>query len=378
MAPSGFKLVLLQALPMVLAAEEAVKDLNAWQNFQPGDAALGSLLLGHFRLEPKPPAGEGGPGGGSGDPALDPCPVLNDWPDKVEIEAPSPCSLVGPVGNWNSASSANGATPTAIMGWSQACSTLGGGLVPVTTYTLPSGGHFGSSQLIVSLTGNTLELKDCVGYVRYLIDEKVYHVPGEPDAHACEVYGSCSGTIFLQYFIRNHAGSILAKTPYLRLFQSSFTVEDKNGLLVAQAQRVGIWNPMSKNCLQHEVNKWMLKFPDLTAPGASNIFPTASDRWPLAELVTIMATRDGSRLSSGLVAPGICEVEKTGLMAFMVIFSIGIMVTASFLFLKVGVGPTQVMCLDFEGRFCPRRMVRPTRPGKPVDTIYDPVKGWQI
>ena len=31
-----------------------------------------------------------------------------------------------------------------------------------------------------------------------------------------------------------------------------------------------------------------------------------------AELVTIMSTRDGSRLPSGLVAPSLCEVEKTG------------------------------------------------------------------
>eukprot|EP00930_Biecheleria_cincta_P053000 TRINITY_DN3831_c0_g1_i1.p1 TRINITY_DN3831_c0_g1~~TRINITY_DN3831_c0_g1_i1.p1 ORF type:complete len:377 (-),score=70.18 TRINITY_DN3831_c0_g1_i1:75-1205(-) len=376
MAARGFKRVLLgcftlQTLPVVCAGEEAVKDLHAWENFQPGDAVLGALLLGRFRTEPKPAAG-------GGDPALDPCPVLNDWPDKVEIDAPSPCSLVGPVGNWNDASSASGATPAAIMGWSQACSTLGGGLVPVTTYTLPGGGHFGSSQLVASLTGNTFQLRDCVGYVRYLIDEKVYQVPGEPDAHACEVYGSCAGTIYIQYIIRDHAGGVLAKTPYLRLFQSSFVIEDKNGLLVAQAQRVGIWNPMSQTCFKDEANRWMVKFPDLNAAGASNVFPTASDRWPLAELVTIMATRDANRLPSGLVATSVCEMEKTGLMAFMVIFSIGILATAALLFLKVGVGPMQVMCLDFEGRFCPRRMLRPTRPGKPVDNPWDPIKGWQI
>eukprot|EP00930_Biecheleria_cincta_P053001 TRINITY_DN3831_c0_g2_i1.p1 TRINITY_DN3831_c0_g2~~TRINITY_DN3831_c0_g2_i1.p1 ORF type:complete len:391 (-),score=68.67 TRINITY_DN3831_c0_g2_i1:106-1236(-) len=376
MTSLDFQLVLLGFFtlwvsPTAYAEGGAVKNLNAWENYQPADAALGALLLGRFRAEPKPPSG-------GGDPALDPCPVLNDWPDKVEVEAPSPCSVVGPVGNWNSESSANGGSPAAIMGWSQACSTLGGGLVPVTTYTLPGGGHFGSSQLVPSLTGNTVQLKDCVGYVRYQIDEKVYQVPGEPDAHACEVYGSCAGTVFIQYIIRDHAGGMLAKTPYLRLFQSSFTVEDKSGLLVAQVQRVGIWNPMSKTCLRDEANKWMLKFPDLNAAGASNVFPSASDRWPLAELVTIMATRDASRLSSGLVEPSVCEMEKTGLMGFMIVFSIGILGMAALLFLRVGVGPMQVMCLDFEGRFCPRRMLRPARPSKPVDTPYDPIKGWLI
>lgn len=31
-----------------------------------------------------------------------------------------------------------------------------------------------------------------------------------------------------------------------------------------------------------------------------------------AELVTIMSTRDGARLPSGLVGPSVCEMEKTG------------------------------------------------------------------
>ena len=91
----------------------------------------------------------------------------------------------------------------------------------------------------------------------------MYHVPGEPDAHACEVYGSCDprsekslsvlnklseclfahvlgskrlcrqyvslsledGSIFLQFIIRDHAGRTLAHTPYLSLFQSSFNIE---------------------------------------------------------------------------------------------------------------------------------------------------------
>jgi len=204
------------------------------------------------------------------------------------------------------------------------------------------------------LTGNTFRLNDCVGYTRFFLDEKVYHVPGEPDAHACEIYGSCDGSVFLQFIIRDHAGRKIAHTPYLRLFQSSFNIEDVNGLLVAQVERIGRWNPMSKTC-SGQAHKWLVKFPDLGIPGASALFPTAADRWPVAELVTIMSTRDGARLPSGLVGPSVCEMEKTGLLVVSLVFLVAAIGAVWILFVRVGVTPTQLICLDFEASYCPRR-----------------------
>lgn len=296
-----------------------------------------------------------------GDPALDPCPVLNEWPSKLEIDVPSPCTLA-PSGSWSTseASPEDSAIPL-VMSWTQQCSTLGGGLVPVTSYTLPSGGLFGSTQPVASLTGNTFRLNDCVGYTRFFLDEKVYHVPGEPDSHACEIYGSCDGSVFLQFIIRDHAGRKIAHTPYLRLFQSSFNIEDVNGLLVAQVERIGRWNPMSKTC-SGQAHKWLVKFPELGIPGASSLFPTAADRWPVAELVTIMSTRDGSRLPSGLVGPSVCEMEKTGLLIASLVFLVAAVGAVATLFVRVGVTPTQMMCLEFEASFCPRRKRTPNLP----------------
>ncbi|CAK8997799.1 unnamed protein product [Durusdinium trenchii] len=293
---------------------------------------------------------------GKGDPALDPCPVLNEWPSKLEIDTPNPCTL-SPTGSWTTSEASFDGVPL-VMSWTQQCSKLGGGLVPITSYTLPSGGVFGSTQPVPSLTGNTFRLNDCVGYTRFFLDEKVYHVPGEPDAHACEIYGSCDGSVFLQFLIRDHAGRTIAHTPYLRLFQSSFNIEDVNGLLVAQVERVDRWNPMSKTCTG-EAHKWLVKFPELGIPGASALFPTVADRWPVAELVTIMSTRDGSRLPSGLVAPSLCEVEKTGLLIFSIAFLVIAVGAVAILFVRVGVSPTQLMCLDLEARFCPRRKRTP-------------------
>ncbi|CAJ1436912.1 unnamed protein product [Effrenium voratum] len=287
-----------------------------------------------------------------GDPALDPCPVLNDWPNKLEIDVPSPCNLLATSGSWTSSEiSSSGAATPLVMSWMQQCSALGGGLVPVTTYSLPSGGLFGTSQMMPSLTGNTLRLEDCVGYTRYYLDEKVYYVPGEPDAHACEMYHSCDGSVLLQFIIRDHAGRKMAHTPYLRLFQSSFNIEDANGLLVAQVERIGHWNPMSKVC-SGQAHKWLVKFPDLGVAGASSIFPTAADRWPVAQLVTVMATRDGSRGASGLVHPGLCEAEKTGLLVASLVFVVVAVSAVVLLFVRVGIAPMQVSCLDFEARFC--------------------------
>jgi len=337
--------------------------LEAWHNHQPFDAAIGSWVLESFYSNPADSYNMPG----KGDPALDPCPVLNDWPDKMEVDAPNPCAISTSGGNWNINEHSSGSSAARLMSWSQTCSSLGGGLVPVTTYTLPTGGLYGTSQLVASITGNTLRLNDCVGYTRYYVDEKVYHVPGQADAHACEVYGSCDGSVFTQYFIRDHAGKQIARTSYLRLFQSSFTIEDDFGLVVASVERIGAWNPMSKTCDSTNGNgrRWMIKFPDLSSQGASQVFQTPPDRWPVAELVTIMATRDSSRLVTGLVAPSICEMEKTGLMIFVIVFAVGVVAAASILFLKVGMGPMQSWFMDFEGRFCPRRMYRPSRPMKP-------------
>lgn len=336
------------------AAEALQAATESWSFANVTQGALRTYLNGRF----------GAPSAvlpAKGDPALDPCPILNEWPSKLEIDAPSPCTLA-PSGSWSTseASPEDPAIPL-VMSWTQQCSTLGGGLVPVTSYTLPSRGLFGSTQPVASLTGNTFRLNDCVGYTRFFLDEKVYHVPGEPDSHACEIYGSCDGSVFLQFIIRDHAGRKIAHTPYLRLFQSSFNIEDVNGLLVAQVERIGRWNPMSKTC-SGQAHKWLVTFPELGIPGASSLFPTAADRWPVAELVTVMSTRDGARLPSGLVGPSVCELEKTGLLIASLVFLVAAIGAVTTLFVRVGVTPTQMMCLEFEASFCPRRERTPNLP----------------
>ncbi|CAK9107460.1 Choline/ethanolaminephosphotransferase 2 (Aminoalcohol phosphotransferase 2) (AtAAPT2) [Durusdinium trenchii] len=108
-------------------------------------------------------------------------------------------------------------------------------------------------------------LWSCPGPSSAVSLEEVYHVPGEPDAHACEIYGSC----------------VLYRT-----FSLAWLALDLSFSVAFSRDGTGC--------------QW-------------SIGGTGGE----AELVTIMSTRDGSRLPSGLVAPSLCEVEKTGPVALM-------------------------------------------------------------
>lgn len=337
-----------------------MKPLKAWENFQPVDAAIGSLAVESFGpLPTEAPKGEV-------DGSLDPCPVLKDWPSVVEIDAPNPCNMLFPLrGNWTrNAKSGSSRTGLQMMNWATSCSAMGGGTVPVTSYTLPNGTAFGTSSLATTLFGTTVKLTDCTGYVRYHIDEKVYNVVGQTDDSACAQYGSCAGTIYVQYFIRDWAGKEIARTAYLRLFQHAVKLQDVNGNLIAEAKRIGSWNPMSHECNPRDPHrKWQIKYPDASkVKGVSAVLSKPSDRWVMAQLVTIMSSRDHNRLSNGLVSPTACEAQKSVLLAVVLAFAFLVISGGAIMFLRVGLVPTQMFFVELEDKLCPKRMLKPTRP----------------
>lgn len=338
------------------ATPRPLKQLRAWDNYQPLDAWLGSMLVERFLAPPKPPMV---PGGG----VLDQCPVLSEWPDEVLVDAPNACTgVVAHAGNWT-ATGASAASGAGIMGWSVSCSPLGPSLVPVTTYSLPGGGLFGTSSPVPSMAGNSQELRDCTGYLKYTIDEKVYKVPGEADHALCEEYGSCDGVIYTQYFIKDWAGKPMAQTPFLRLFQNRFFIEDNLGKKIAEVKRVGRWSPMSQQCVHNTKKQWLISYADPQKHGSSATFSRPAERWPVAQLVTMMANRDADRMPSGLVAPSACEVEKTGLLIFILCFAAAVIVGGVLLCMRMGVVSLQTFFIEFEQSICPKRMAKPSRPG---------------
>lgn len=55
-------------------------------------------------------------------------------------------------------------------------------------------------------------------------------------------------------------------------------------------------------------------------------------------------------------------MEKTGLLIASLVFLVAAIGAVTTLFVRVGVTPTQMMCLEFEASFCPRRKRTPNLP----------------
>jgi len=322
--------------------------LDPWADAQPADTAVGAFLTSSMQDAPTatPPPSQA---------ALDimagGCPVLDQWPARLEISAPMPCHTAYS-GRWASPPSATaGGVGSDIMAWSQSCNLLAGGLSPMISYSMPGGDAFATSSTAITLVGNKIEVYDCGGILRYTLEEKVYHERGSVDQTACMKYKSCDGTVWVQYFLRNKYNQLVAHTGYLNIFQSDFQIMDAAGMTLATARRKGDWSPDSPHCGGHRI--WELIHSSPMPPGA---FENPTQQWPLAVMVTIAAVRDSSRRPSGLVAPSWCEISKTGLFISFLFLLSAIVAGGVVLFIKIGRGPLRDMCVDVEARLCPKRM----------------------
>lgn len=280
------------------------------------------------------------------------CPLLLSWPTDVDVVAPDPCGGRGiwpwytpPNGGW-----ANGGNLSdKMVEYSTSCGFFTKEFAEVITYRLPGGDLFGTSQTATTLYGTRVLLRDCSGRTRFIIDEKVYRREGAVNADACNKYGSCDGTVFLQYFVRDQSERIIAETPYLNLFQDQFEVISPAGPPVAMVSRLGEWSPVSGECGE---KTWTIKYN----AGAGGIFLNAEQRWPIAEMVSIMTHRDQFRRSSGLMRPSACEVSKVVVYFLLVLIAIFLFFFGGFFFQQVIRTRLQIFLLRLELWFCPKRM----------------------
>lgn len=322
-------------------------ELDAWADMQPIDTHLGIMFISRFADKPTvtPPPRQS---------SLDvsfACPLLSEWPEVVEVDALSSCASSA-TGNWTVQGDAESAEGW-ILTWTMTCGLFEGGTAPVVKYAMPTGDLFGSSTIMTSLWGNTMALRDCAGNLKYTIDEKVYHEAGETDPHACEVYGSCDGTIWMQYIVHDEAGDVVARTAYLHIFQDSFKILDAEGSEVASVSRVGQWRPHDGQC---GPRKWRIAYSGSTG----GVFSAASDQWPLSQLVTMMAIRDEYRNPTGLTRPSLCEVVKFGVRLLLFIFLAGLCCGSCLMFFRVWIGPVRSFLVNLENSVCPARMRKPT------------------
>lgn len=244
--------------------------------------------------------------------------------------------------------------PKALVKWKLSCWLQ----APTVRYSMPNGHPFGTSKPASVFFGNTHVLYDCRGNAKYDVEERVYREAGEADPNACEKYGSCSGVVYVQYIIRDHGdGSILARTPYLTLFQDSFVVEDAAAAEIAVVSRLGVWNPMDGRC--GEERKWVISFPP--RENAAGPFATPSSQWPIAEMVAIMSIRDSHRRPSGLVAPSGCEIRQAAFSVVLLVFLALCLCGVTLVFLRHWLVPLREQLFDLEERVCLPAMRKPSK-----------------
>lgn len=326
-----------------------IPQLYAWKDYQPIDTAIGLEFVRRFTEEPTvtpPPTQE----------ALNlafGCPQLLSWPSIVEVDGVASCDKASQ-GLWTS----SGTSPVPIIRWNMSCSLATMSLSGQLIFSLPNGDLFGSSRTLFSLAGTVVQLYDCGGNPGYSIEQKIYHERGRKNDEACRRYQSCDGIVYIQYFMYDEKGTIVAMTKYLSIFQDHFEITDLTGTPIAQITRQGSWSPVQDGeCSATDARKWRIMY----SPGAPGIWATQTQQWPIAMMVTVMAHLDAQRQPSGLLTPTHCEVGKTILLVFVLIFISSLFCGCTLLFVNTLLIPFRALCITMEIRICTHRMQKPSR-----------------
>lgn len=329
-----------------------LESLNPWKDAQPVDTAIGAFLATGLAQSPTvTPL----PLQSSLNIVRAGCPVLLNWPKQLDILALDPCGTTSE-GSW-----LEGSTQKPVVIYDLSCSPFHSGAAPRTSYSQVQEGErgelFAASQMRTTLVGSKVDLMDCAGNVRYTVEEKVFHQKGSADVNSCEKYKSCDGTVWIQYFLHEPNGTIVAETGYLNIFQANFNIIDPaTGGIMASAERVGEWNPAASECLGPR--RWRLSFAEQMPPGPLAL-PT--EQWPLASMITVLSLRDASRRSSGLLNPTFCEAWKITLQVIWILLAITGLTFALLLCLKDVIPPLTATLYELEQRICPRRMYVPSK-----------------
>lgn len=157
--------------------------------------------------------------------------------------------------------------------------------------------------------------------------------------HWWSTSASCTSSpdekIFLQYELTTRSGQTVAVSPYLELFSDEFSVYDPGtGNRIARLQKNGAWKPQNK-CPLFAKN-WLLVFEEPTAATASTAAVTTQDkRWVIAAMVAMMALRDDTRKTDGMVAYSVCEIETGVLLGIMIAFAVLLVLTGLVLWVKL-------------------------------------------
>jgi len=337
--------------------------LHPWKDMQPLDTAVGNFLISGFIAQPTvtPP-----PSQASLDLAFA-CPALLTWPSEVAVSAPDPCLKTADYamdrGSWKTKDG------VALITWETDCIDVqsAGYTAPsvsaVTTYKMPNGDLFGSSQEITGFGGKHIDIRDCGGASVFSVTEKIYKQTGKADGDSCKKFHSCDGVLYFQYFMKDASGKVIALTPYTTIFQDSFVVTDPAGGKIAEVSRMGWDPPIRPVCDENtQPRVWNVKYAG-SPPGA---WGSATAQWPIAAMMTMLAHRDDQRQPDGQVIWSSCEVMKTGGIAVLgAIFFCSCICIPMAIFLVCSASIMKFI-KDCEDKLLPRRMGKPAHYNHPT------------
>lgn len=322
--------------------------LNPDHDMQPFDTRIGNFIASSFLAPPTvtPPPTQA---------ALDlafGCPEILGYPNTVQLGAPTDCNA------WKNSRAGNftASTGAMVLSWEEICDVRES-MLPFVKYTHIDGQVLFHSKTRFSFFGSTMEILDCdPTNIRYTLEEKVYHQTSFVDQEVCKKYGSCDGTVFLQYFMKNRQGKVVAETPYLTLFQNTFTVaEPGTGIAIAEVSRVGDWSP--KDTCPKWDRLWSIKYA--TAPPAP--FGEPKDRWPIAVMVNMLTLRDSDRRKNGMVTPSKCEIINVSVVSVGLLLLFILCLVLSLIFYYYMLSKAKLFFYNIEVSFFPHTMYKPSK-----------------
>jgi len=318
--------------------------LDPWADHQPLDTVIGNAVVNPLLPEPTqtPPPTQLSIKLASG------CPLMQEWSDKVLVDAPDPCSQNGPwgkpTGSWTKAAEDSGDT-SELLRWEETCNIMsfGASFEPIVTYRAPHGDLFGTSQTLTTLVGTTMELRDCVNHPLFTVSEKV---------------SDNAGTIWIQYLIRNETLHLVAQTTKFHPFANEFGVLDHSGTRIADIAREGSWQP--SECEPNAgPRRWRISYAQDIRD--SSMWADPMQQWPVSQMVTMMSLRDTRRRENGLASPPPCHEVKIVSQTVLIVIFLSAIGAAAILFLQVGLMPMRAFMWYLQNRFCPPRMRVPLK-----------------
>lgn len=318
--------------------------LDPWQDHQPLDTWIGDRIVAPLLPEPTktPPPTELSIRLASS------CPLMQEWPEQVIVDAPDPCveghfdSKLS--GNWTKPAdghAVDGSTePIVLLRWEEVCDmmTFNMDFEPLVTWRVPHGDLFGTSQTLTTLVGTNMELRDCMSQPIYTVDEKVYDNAGD---------------IWIQYFLHNESGHMIAESTKFHPFAHQFGVLDRYGTLVAHVIRQGEWVPGECDP-DAGPKRWAISY--MQNLPANSPFADPMQQWPIAQMVTMMSLRDVNRRPNGLASPPGCHEAKLVSNALSIFLILSFIVGAVFFFVKYLLLPMRAFMWSMQTRCCPPRM----------------------